>query len=125
MTPSPSLSNIGQIAIITKDLGRAVTFYRDALGLQFLFEAPPALAFFRCGDIQLMLGPAETAAIERCSSVLYFNVPDIDASYAALRGRGVRFRDEPHRIHKAGDKELWMAFFEDSETNLLAIQQWR
>ena len=35
------------------------------------------------------------------------------------------FRDEPHRVHRTGDKELWMTFFNDSEGNVLALQQWR
>ncbi|MGO9230375.1 MAG: VOC family protein [Bryobacteraceae bacterium] len=41
------LSSIGQIAITISDLERAVAFYRDALGVKLLFEAP-GLAFFDC-----------------------------------------------------------------------------
>jgi predicted enzyme related to lactoylglutathione lyase len=122
---APRLGTIGQIAINATDVARAVRFYRDALGLQFLFEAPPALAFFKCGDVTLMLAPPESAEFDHPSSVLYFNSTDIVASYASLCSRGVVFRDEPHRIHRAGDKELWMTFFNDSEGNVLALQQWR
>jgi hypothetical protein len=72
-----------------------------------------------------MLSPAETEEFDHASSVLYFNATDITASYTALMERGVRFRDEPHKVHSAGDRELWMTFFDDSEGNILAIQQWR
>src|SRR5688572_26155621 len=99
---SPGLVSIGQIAINTRDPARAVAFYRDVLGIPFLFEAPPSLAFFRCGDVSLMLGPAETPEFDHPSSVLYFNSNDISASHTALKERGVKFRDEPHRIHTAG-----------------------
>jgi predicted enzyme related to lactoylglutathione lyase len=122
---APPLGTIGQIAINAKDVARAVRFYRDTLGLQFLFEAPPALAFFKCGDVTLMLSPPESAEFDHASSVVYFNSGDIVANHAELRARGVVFRDEPHRIHRTGEKELWMTFFNDSEGNVLALQQWR
>ncbi len=126
LTPaSPGLLSIGQIAIKARDLPRAVRFYSDVLGIPFMFEAPPSLAFFRCGDVSLMLGPAETAEFDHPGSVLYFNSEDIDASHTVLKERGVVFRDQPHRIHTAGGRELWMTFFDDSEGNILAIQQWK
>ena len=118
------LKQIGQIAINTKDLPRATTFYRDALGLPFLFEAP-GLAFFQCGGVRLMLSGAETAEFDHAASVLYFDVDDILAAHQALSGRGVHFRDEPHAVHSAGDKALWMSFFDDTEGNLFAIMAWR
>ena len=52
------LSTIGQIAMPVKDLSHAVAFYRDVLGMKFLFQAPPALAFFDCGGVRLMLDAA-------------------------------------------------------------------
>ena len=122
---SPGLLSIGQIAINVKDLPRAVRFYRDVLRIPFLFEAPPSLAFFRCGDVSLMLGPAETPECDHASSVLDFNSNDIDFSHTSLKEAGVKFRDAPHKIHSAGNRELWMTFFDDSEGNILAIQQWK
>ena len=56
------LSRIGQIAMPVKDIDRAVAFYRDRLGLPFLFAAPPRLAFFDCGGTRLMLDVPEDAA---------------------------------------------------------------
>src|SRR3989442_15842963 len=48
---APTLSRIGQIFVNVKDLDRAISFYRDTLGMQFLFRAPPNMAFFDCGGI--------------------------------------------------------------------------
>src|SRR5438093_8114742 len=55
-TQTFSLSAIGQIFIRARDLDRAVHFYRDTLGMPFLFQAPPHMAFFQCGATTVMLG---------------------------------------------------------------------
>ena len=52
----PTLNQIGQIFVNAKDLDRAIAFYRDTLGMTFLFQAPPSMAFFDCDGIRLMLG---------------------------------------------------------------------
>jgi methylmalonyl-CoA/ethylmalonyl-CoA epimerase len=114
------LSQIGQIAIPVQDLDRAVAFYRDALGLPFLFRVPN-LAFFDAAGVRLMLSVPESAALERHSSILYFKVAEIGAAHQALRERGVRFDDEPHIIANMETYDLWMAFFRDSEDNLFGI----
>ena len=115
------LSQIGQVAIRVHDLNRAVEFYRERLGMRFLFSAPPGLAFFQCGDVTLMLSGAETPEFDHPASVIYFTVEDIDHAYRTLLGRGVEFRDEPHLIHRAESYDLWMAFFRDLEENTFAI----
>jgi len=121
--PSPpafGLSQLGQIAVTAHDLDRAVTFYRDALRMRFLFRVPN-LAFFDCGGVRLMLGAPESPDGEHPSSTLYFRVDDLDAAVAVLTDRGVAFTDRPHLIATMPDHELWMAFFTDSEGNTLAL----
>ena len=115
------LGEIGQIAVPVRDLARAVKFYRESLGMTFLFEAPPALAFFDCNGIRLLLDRPEKPEFQRHSSILYFRVPDIHAGHRSLRANGVRMEDEPHIIHRFPDHELWMCFFRDSEDNVLAL----
>lgn len=115
-----SLSQIGQIAVPVRDLERAIAFYRDALGMRFLFQAPPGLAFFDCAGIRLMLdAPAQAEAGH--GSVLYFKVQDLPEAYDALTARGVPFEGPPHCIAKLQEHELWMAFFRDRDGNLLAL----
>ena len=120
-TESFGLANIGQIAMPVQDFRRAVTFYRDTLRLKFLFEAPPALAFFDCAGVRLMLDKPEDKEFERHGSVLYFRVADINSAHETLRSRGVTFEGAPHIIHKTPDYELWMCFFRDTERNMLAL----
>ena len=124
VSSAPLLQQIGQIAVRATELPRAVRFYREALGLRYLFEAP-GLAFFQCGGVQLMLSLAETPEFDHAASVLYFDVAEIQVAYRALLQRGVRFRDEPHIVHRAGEQALWMAFFDDSEGKVFAIRCWR
>ena len=112
---------IGQISMTAHDLPRAIAFYRDALGLTFLFEAPPKMAFFDCGGIRLMVGVPEKEEFDHPGSVLYFKVDDIHATHAAFQERGVTFLTEPHLVAKMPDHELWLAFFQDSEGNTLAL----
>src|SRR6476619_6937500 len=102
VTDQVALDRIGQIAINVKDLGRAVQFYRDTLGMRFLFEVPN-LAFFDCGGVRLMLSPAESPEFDHPGSVLYYKVGDINASYAALKARGAEFVDQPHLIARMPD----------------------
>jgi catechol 2,3-dioxygenase-like lactoylglutathione lyase family enzyme len=117
--PTP-IRNIGQIAINTHDIPLAVRFYRDALGLEYLFEAG-ALAFFMCGDVRIMLSVAENSEFDHPSSIVYFRVDDIHAARAELAGRGVPFEDEPHLIAEMEDHDLWMAFFRDPDRNYLGL----
>ncbi|MCI0350560.1 MAG: VOC family protein [Acidobacteriales bacterium] len=117
---SLSLSQIGQIALNVKDVKRATAFYRDTLGMRFLFESR-GLAFFDCGGVRLMLGLPEKPEFDHPSSVLYYRVPEIQAAYTSLKSRGVTFEGAPHLIAKLPDHELWMAFFRDSEGNLAAL----
>lgn len=111
------LTEIGQISIRVHDVERAVPFYRDLLGLDFLFDAG-ALAFLMCGDVRLMLTKPESEEFDHPSSTLYFRVDDIHAVLDELVECGVPFDDEPHLIAKMPDHELWMAFFRDPDRNL-------
>lgn len=109
---------IGQIAITVSDMDRATAFYRDTLGLPFLFEAG-GMAFFDCGGVRLMLSKSNAGT--SFSSILYYKTPDIYAEAELLKNRGATFEQDPRMIAKMPDHELWMAFFKDSEGNLCAL----
>lgn len=115
------IDTLGQIALTVRDVERSAAFYRDALGLRFLFAPAPTLAFLQIGSVRLMLSAPEGELAPGGSSVLYLRVADIDAEYAALSGRGVTFIDAPHLVAHMPDHELWMCFFRDPDEHLLAL----
>jgi predicted enzyme related to lactoylglutathione lyase len=115
-----ALERIGQISMRVHDIKRATRFYADVLGLPLLFSVS-GMSFFRLGDIRLMLSPPSEPQFDHPGSILYYTVTDIRQVHAALRERGVQFEDEPHVVADMGTYELWMAFFRDSENNVLAL----
>ncbi|MFY9620880.1 MAG: VOC family protein [Pyrinomonadaceae bacterium] len=117
----PTLSQIGQIFVNVKDLDRAIAFYRDMLGMTFLFQAPPGMAFFECGGIRLMLGIADRPEINHPASIIYYKVDDIEKVYEVFNARGVEFIVKPHLVAPMPTYDLWLADFKDSEGNILAL----
>ena len=116
------IEKIGQIAIPVTDFDRAIAFYRDVLGLTFLFQAGPNLAFFDCGGVRILLDkPEQAGEFEKHSSVIYFSVSDIRNSFAEVAEKGAEVVDQPHLIARLPDREVWMGFFRDPDKNLLAL----
>lgn len=116
----PGIRRVGQVAVTVRDVARARDFYRDILGLTHLFDAP-GMAFLDCAGLRLMLTVPESGEFDHPTSVLYLDVADIAASHAVLAGAGVVFEGEPHFVADLGDRDLWLAFFRDSEANLLGL----
>src|SRR5207247_3635843 len=101
--PGVALGEIGQIGLTVSDLEKAITFYRDALGIKHLFNAPPGMAFFAAANVRLMLSRPEKPDSERFGCALYFKVADIQRARDALAARGVTFEVEPHRLASMPD----------------------
>src|SRR5204862_8204640 len=114
------LSRIGQISVNTHDVKKAVEFYRDVLGIKFLFEVPN-MAFFDCDGIRLMLAIPDRTEFDHPSSIIYFKVPDIQRAYEGLSSRGVRFESKPSMIARLADHELWLVDVHDFHNNQLAL----
>ena len=126
MPPAPlphAVSDIGQIAITVNDVAQATVFYRDVLGLKFLFPAGPNLAFLAAGSVRLMLTtPQGHGAVGR-NSVLYFKVTDLGAAHAAMVARGATNERAPQLTAKLPDHELWMGFVRDPDGNLVGLME--
>lgn len=116
-----SLGKIGQIAVMVQDLDRAIAFYRDTLGIKFLFQAPPKMAFFDCDGLRLMLGVPDRPEFDHATSILYFKVEDIETACDVLGKRGVRFEGKPTLVAPMPTYDLWLVEFRDSENNVMAL----
>lgn len=117
--------SIGQIHISVDDVDRAVAWYRDVLGLEFLFQVPgQPMAFFNCGGVRLYLGRPEDESF-RSRPVLYYRVNEIDGAVASIAERGGEFTDQPHIVHRDETQELWMAGLRDPEGNAVILMEER
>ena len=118
---SLATARIAQLMIPVDDFDRGVAFYRDVLGLPFLFAAPPQMAFFSCGDVRLLVGVLPPGQTPQRGGAIYFQVSDIHSEFAALKDRGVHFRAEPHLVNRTPKSELWLSEFVDPDGNQLAL----
>lgn len=114
-------AKIAQLLIPVADFERGIAFYRDVLGIPFLFAAPPQMAFFDCGGVRLLVGVMPADQVAQRGSAIYFQVPDIHAVFASLKDEGVAFKAEPHIVHRTPTIELWLAEFNDPDGNQLAL----
>ena len=116
------IHGVGQISISVTDVDRAVEFYRDILGINFLFQVPGdnPMAFFDCSGIRLYINQPENPE-HAGTSVIYFQVDSAQDSAKDLASRGVSIESEPHIIYQTENYTLWMAFFRDPDGNLMAV----
>jgi methylmalonyl-CoA/ethylmalonyl-CoA epimerase len=123
MSDGVSLSRIKQIALPVDSVEKAKTFYRDVLGMQHLFDAPPALSFFDCGGIRLMLaGPgAQGKDGDKQHAVLFYDVSDIKKTYAKIKAAGAPTLAEPHIITRMNGREVWIAELSDGQGNSVSL----
>ena len=117
------LSSIGQIALTVADVATSLPFYRDVLGLKFLFSPSENLAFLAAGPVRIMLSAPQGAGKAGANSILYFNVTQIESSYAALLARGAVAERAPQIAAKMPDHQLWLAFVRDPDGNLIGLME--
>ena len=120
------INGVAQVALVVHDLGKAVAFYRDVLGIKLLFQVPSA-AFLDCGGLRLMLALPDAGhpELDHPPSILYFRVDDIAAMCRSLESRGVRFEGQPHVVGQFEGRDVWLAHFYDMEGNMQALTRRR
>jgi len=123
MNSDHKLSAIRQIAVTVSDVSQALVFYRDVLGLSFLFSPGPNLAFLSAGGIRIMLTTPQGAGAVGQNSILYFTATDIAATHATIVSRGAKSEREPQLTAKMPDHELWTAFVRDPDGNLVGLME--
>ena len=112
---------VGQIAIAVTDVNKSLAFYRDVLGLQFLFQPSPELAFLDCGGVRLMLTTLQGEERDHKTSAIYYRVADIAAATEHIKAQGIEFVREPQMVAKMPDHDLWMGFVRDPDETLVGI----
>jgi methylmalonyl-CoA/ethylmalonyl-CoA epimerase len=117
------LSRIRQIALPVHDIKEGARFYRDVLGLRHLFDAPPALSFFDCGGVQLMLaGPdAQGKDGDQQHAVLFYDVSDIRKTHGRIKSSGAKSMEEPRVITRMNGREIWISSVSDGQGNVVSL----
>ena len=117
------LGEIGQIAITVSDVAKVLPFYRDTLGLTFLFSPSPNLAFLSAGSVRIMLSTPQGSGAIGANSILYFKVTNIVAAHAAMVEKGATSERAPQLTAKMPDHELWIGFLRDPDGNLVGLME--
>ncbi len=118
-----AVSDLGQIALTVRDVAQATIFYRDVLGLKFLFPAGPNLAFLAAGSVRIMLTKPQGHGEVGKNSILYFKVTDVESVHAAIVARGATSERAPQLTAKMPDHELWIGFLRDPDGNLIGLME--
>jgi catechol 2,3-dioxygenase-like lactoylglutathione lyase family enzyme len=123
MQQTPPPPSLGQVALTVSDVQKATAFYRDVLGLAFLFSPQPTLAFLQAGEVRIMLAVPEGAGQVGSNSVLYFKVTDVVRAHAEVVRRGATDEQAPHLVARMPDHELWIGFVRDPDGNLVGLME--
>lgn len=117
------ISALGQVAITVSDISKALVFYRDTLGLHFLFSPTADLAFLKAGDTRIMLSTPQGAGRVGANSILYFKVSGIEEVHAEIVAKGATNERAPQLAAKMPDHELWLSFVRDPDGNLVGLME--
>lgn len=124
MSNSPAaVAEIGQVAITVSDVAKAKAFYHEILGLKFLFDAGPNLAFLAAGSVRIMLTTSQGSGTVGKNSILYFKVTGVQETYATFVAAGATAERAPQLTAKMPDHELWIGFVRDPDGNVVGLME--
>ena len=109
--------------IAVRDKAKAIEFYRGVLGLELVDETPVGATFACGGGTFLEVYPSAFAGTAK-NTVAGFEVPDLEATMAELRGRGVAFEEYESPKTVDGIAQLGPnrgAWFKDPDGNTFAL----
>ena len=116
---SINVSDVDFIAIATKDIGPAVDFYENVLGLEKTVQWGQMPAYeFETGNVTLavMQSDAFGQEFKASGAPLALQVEDVAAARAELEGKGVQFRADT-----IDSGVCHMAIFSDPDGNPLIL----
>jgi catechol 2,3-dioxygenase-like lactoylglutathione lyase family enzyme len=128
MSKSAGLSKFNIVAFATiVDTERAMSFYRDTLGLRLLYEEPPFALVFDANGIMLRLAMGKELPPSH-GTVLGWQVPDIESAVRDLVGAGIQL--ERYEFLKQDELAIWtsptgakIAWFKDPDGNVLSVSE--
>jgi catechol 2,3-dioxygenase-like lactoylglutathione lyase family enzyme len=114
---------ISQVILRVADLGRSLSFWRDAVGFTetMSFEA---FSFLDGGAIGLVLNETPTPVRDETWTEIVMEFDDVRAAYEELSGRGVPFEIELRPVTSDGERDLLAAHFRDPDGHVASVTGW-
>ncbi len=114
--------------LLSRDLDESRHFYGDVLGLPILREDPDDRIVFGSGSGTQLVVTRSTVGTKDRQTQLAWRVPDLRATLAGLRERGVRVEEyeppDPPTVDGIADMgHSWAAWITDPSGNVLGIVQ--
>ena len=103
---------------VTSDMERSVGFYRDALGLDMVFQDGEKWTQFKAGGVNFAMASKEEAPKGALGATVVFEVDDIEAVSGALEAAG----GEILGTRDMGDHGKALSF-RDPDGNLVQLYQ--
>ena len=126
--PSAGLSQLGSggfsVTLFVRELGRSVAFYRDTLGLAEVDTGKSSAVLARGESRILLKRVTDLMPVDRRIVHLNLEVPDVQAAYEELKGKGVEFVHKPRVVSQGEQLELWAATFRDPDGHAIALTRW-
>jgi len=112
------IDSIYLIRIPVQNLERATHFYKEGVGLEFLYDAE-GCSYFQLGKIQIILDPKLKG---QASMISYFLAEEeIKESYQKLIDLGASPVKAPEESNHFKDRDRWQATLLDTEGNTFGL----
>lgn len=114
---------VSHIILGVSDMARALSFYRDVVGLDVLSEST-AFTFLDAGTIRLALTPHAAPGGEDSRTEIVLAADDVADAFRELSGRGAAFEVSLRAVMSQDGAELHAAHFRDPDGHLVSITGW-
>lgn len=117
------VTSLSYVIVYVKDIERAVSFYRDILGLKVKLDDSGWVEFDTgAATLALHAAPKQSESRSPGQPIPVFSVEDINHAYDSLKKAGVKFEHAPRQVCEAGPNKIGMsADFLDPDGNFLSI----
>lgn len=120
-TTGLKLSTMSYVIIYVSDTEKALTFYRDKLGMTVKMNHP-GWAELDTGATTLALhGTDKVPTHNETQACLVFNVDNMESAVRELKSKGITLKEEPRQVCEEGDHVGISADFTDPDGNMLSI----
>jgi methylmalonyl-CoA/ethylmalonyl-CoA epimerase len=117
------ISRISNVILTVSSLNRALTFYRDTLGMKVNATIEGEFAFLDGGGVVLAMRETKEKTNPGLTEVV-FEVPDVKAKYEELKSKGVTFPYPPRAVTGNDQMDLYATDFRDPDGHILSITSW-